>query len=207
MTFNDAFVHDNYADHLPARHPLWPLLSLSHLKPRRRPMYVISTIMPTLQQLPLRLGGGQGLAQGHIALERPRAGISICVWRILNESTASLWCTSRGGNLYSVFPPRGQSWSPSSSLPGNLVNSFKEPNKCALWIRGLITPRLLCTIARFAMHQADLPGMNYLCRQPSRPLLLLRGPGWSRDMLGSSSELGQGKLPEFGDIERANKKP
>lgn len=78
---------------------------------------------------------------------------------------------------YSVFPPQGQSWSPSSSLSGNLVNSFNEPNKCAPWSRGSITPSLLCTRPRFAVHRADLPDMNYLCRQPSHPLLLLRSPG------------------------------
>lgn len=56
---------------------------------------------------------------------------------------------------YSVFPPQGQSWSPSSSLPGNLVNSFNEPNKCAPWSRGSITPSFLCA--------------RQVCRAPGRP--------------------------------------
>ena len=140
MTFYDSFVHDNYAYHLYARHMLLPLL------PFKPPSWSsgLETIMPIWPQSPLGLGEGQGFAQGRTALERPRAGISIWVWGTLKESAASLWYMGAVG-VYSVFPPQGQSWSPSSSLPGNLVNSLNEPNKCAPWSMGSITPSLLCT--------------------------------------------------------------
>lgn len=95
-----------------------------------------------LQQEPLRLGEIKQFSQDYAASKTLHAYPCLCDFK---KNLPPLCSMNRGGNLllaHHIPSPEVAllSWNPL--FPENLVNSFNEPNKCALWSVWLITPWL-----------------------------------------------------------------